>query len=176
MTIQDWGSIGELFGAIATVGTLAYLAIQIGVNTRTTKASVLQSMLDGARDHFLKHMYADVEVCDIMTRGFISIDELDEIEKPRFTCFILEQILQMQNVMQLHDAKLLPDVDYTAWLEWTGALLRTPGAQAIWHKIVSVTTPTINEELNAYLRENPESPSVIELMPVFDRRDSAEPA
>jgi hypothetical protein len=82
----------------------------------------------------------------------------------------------MENVMQLHDAKLLPDVNYTAWLEWTGALLRTPGAQAIWPQIVSVTTPTINEEINAYLRENPESPSVIELMPVFDRRDSAEPA
>jgi hypothetical protein len=29
MTVQDWGAIGELVVAIATIATLAYLAIQI---------------------------------------------------------------------------------------------------------------------------------------------------
>jgi hypothetical protein len=33
MTIQDWGAIGELIGAIAVVITLIYLAKQIGQNT-----------------------------------------------------------------------------------------------------------------------------------------------
>jgi len=33
MTIQDWGAIGELVGAIAVVITLIYLAKQIGQNT-----------------------------------------------------------------------------------------------------------------------------------------------
>ena len=47
MTIQDWGSVGELVGAIATVATLVYLAIQIRTNTRIAKTSALQSMLAG---------------------------------------------------------------------------------------------------------------------------------
>ena len=33
MTIQDWGSIGELVAAVATVVTLVYLALQIRANT-----------------------------------------------------------------------------------------------------------------------------------------------
>ena len=39
MNFQDLGSIGELIAAIATVGTLAYLAIQIRHNSRTSAAS-----------------------------------------------------------------------------------------------------------------------------------------
>ena len=175
MTIQDWGSVGELVGAIATVATLVYLAIQIRTNTRIAKTSALQSMLAGSRDHFLKHMYADGEVCDIMTRGFNSTDELDQNEKTRFTCFIIEQVLQMQDIMQRHDAGLVTYTDHLAWLEWTCLLLRTPGGREVWPQVSSVTTPTINGILNAHLRENPDAPSVLEVMPVFDRRDSPEP-
>ena len=36
MTLQDLGSIGELVGALATIATLVYLAIQIRANTRAT--------------------------------------------------------------------------------------------------------------------------------------------
>ena len=34
MTLQDWGSIGEVIGALAVVVTLIYLAKQIRQNTR----------------------------------------------------------------------------------------------------------------------------------------------
>jgi hypothetical protein len=56
MTIQDWGSAGELIGAIATVATLAYLAVQLRINTQIAKTSALQSMLAGGRDDFLNAM------------------------------------------------------------------------------------------------------------------------
>ena len=38
MTIQDLGSIGELVAAMATLGTLIYLALQIRQNSQTVKA------------------------------------------------------------------------------------------------------------------------------------------
>lgn len=38
MTIQDLGSIGELTAAVATVVTLAYLAIQIRTTNRLARA------------------------------------------------------------------------------------------------------------------------------------------
>jgi hypothetical protein len=34
MTLQDWGAIDEVVGALAVVVTLIYLAKQIGQNTR----------------------------------------------------------------------------------------------------------------------------------------------
>jgi hypothetical protein len=39
MTLQDWGAIGELLGAIAVVATLIYLAKQIRLHTRTMDES-----------------------------------------------------------------------------------------------------------------------------------------
>ena len=39
MSIQDWGAVGELLGAIAVVLTLIYLAKQIRLNTRAMEES-----------------------------------------------------------------------------------------------------------------------------------------
>ena len=44
MTIQDLGSIGEFIAAVATIGTLAYLAIQVRQNTRALRASTFQGI------------------------------------------------------------------------------------------------------------------------------------
>ncbi|MEH6516952.1 MAG: hypothetical protein V7742_09730 [Halioglobus sp.] len=169
MTIQDWGSAGELVGAIATVATLAYLAVQIRINTRIAKSAALQSMLAGGRDHFLNAMYSDGELCEIMTRGLNSIDELDQTEKTRFACFMIEQVLQMQDIMERHNAGLVTETDHLAWLEWTCLLFRTPGGREVWPQVSAVTTPTINTLLNAHLKDTPSGPSVLEIMPVFDR-------
>jgi hypothetical protein len=170
MTIQDWGSMGELLGAIATVATLAYLAFQIRINTRIAKTSALQSMLEGSRDHFLSAMYSDGEVCEIMTRGLNSMDSLDQTEKTRFACFMIEQVLQMQDIMERHNADLVTETDHLAWLEWTCLLFRTPGGREVWPQVSAVTTQTINGLLNAHLKETPDGPSVLDIMPVFDRR------
>ncbi len=43
MTIQDWGAIGEIIGAIATIATLIYLATQIRQNTRALQATSMDS-------------------------------------------------------------------------------------------------------------------------------------
>ena len=44
VTIQDVGSIGEMIAAIATIGTLAYLAIQVRQNTRALRSSTFQEI------------------------------------------------------------------------------------------------------------------------------------
>ncbi|MBV1904538.1 MAG: hypothetical protein KUG75_00560 [Pseudomonadales bacterium] len=170
MTIQDWGSMGELIGAIATVATLAYLAVQIRINTRIAKTSALQSMLAGSRDHFLNAMYSDGDVCETMTKGLNSMDALDHTEKTRFACFMIEQVLQMQDIMERYEADLVTEVDYLAWLEWTCLLFRSPGGRKVWPQVSAVTTSTINGVLNAHLKETPDGPSVLDIMPVFDRR------
>ena len=46
MTIGELGSLGEIIGAIATVATLLYLAIQIRSNTLATKRQALDDTID----------------------------------------------------------------------------------------------------------------------------------
>ena len=50
MTIQDWGAIGELVGALAVVATLIYLSIQIRLSISTQRAQTQQQLADGRRE------------------------------------------------------------------------------------------------------------------------------
>ena len=43
MTIQDWGAIGEVLGAIGVILTLLYLASQLRQNTRAMRSSTYQT-------------------------------------------------------------------------------------------------------------------------------------
>ncbi|MFK8043603.1 hypothetical protein [Congregibacter sp.] len=173
MAIEQLSGIAEILGAVATIAGLLFLSIQVRDNTKVTKTSTLASMLDDARDRTAGQLCSDPEVSDIVARGVSSIDMLDQKEQLRFTFFVMETVLHMQNVMQLHEAKLLSKIDYLAWLDWTGAILRTPGARAIWPPVSSVITPNIASVLKAHLSENPDTPMLLDLMPVFDRREHA---
>lgn len=173
MAIEQLSGIAEILGAVATIAGLLFLSIQVRDNTRVTKTSTLASMLEDARDRTAGQLCSDPEVSDIVARGVSSIDLLDKKEQLRFTFFVMETVLHMQNVMQLHEARLLTKIDYLAWLDWTGAILRTPGARAIWPQVAAVITPNIARVLKTHLEESPESPMLLDLMPVFDRRSPA---
>ena len=45
MTFQDLGSIGELIAAVATLITLAYLALQLKQNTTALKSQTFQQSM-----------------------------------------------------------------------------------------------------------------------------------
>lgn len=46
MSIQDWGAIGEILGAVGVILTLLYLAIQIRQNTHATRAASHHAVTD----------------------------------------------------------------------------------------------------------------------------------
>ena len=50
MTIQDWGAIDEVVGAIAVVLTLIYLAFQLRANTAMNRAVIPQHLMDAQRN------------------------------------------------------------------------------------------------------------------------------
>ena len=50
MTIQDWGAVGEVVGAVAVVVTLAYLATQIRYARLAASDSSRQGRADGVRE------------------------------------------------------------------------------------------------------------------------------
>jgi len=53
VTVQDWGAIGELVGAIAVVVTLAYLATQIRYARLAASDASRQGRADGVREVLL---------------------------------------------------------------------------------------------------------------------------
>ncbi|MDH4017233.1 MAG: hypothetical protein OEV20_07840 [Actinomycetota bacterium] len=84
MTIQDFGSIGELIGAVATVATLAYLAIQIKDNTRITKAESRRNNYSGV-SLALAPIVADEAVAKIFISGLADFKGLAPVDRVRFS-------------------------------------------------------------------------------------------
>jgi hypothetical protein len=167
MNWEAIAAVGEVLGALGVLASLVYLASQIRDNTRSLQAASLQSVLDGPRDRFFLPHGQNAEISDLFARGLNALDNLDESEKRRFVHLMLEQCFQMQNVMQLRDRSLLSDGDYDAWLMYTASLFRTPGGSAMWPFLERVLTPTIRSCLSDYLKQNPEHPSFLDVMPMF---------
>ena len=68
MTIQDWGSIGELIAAIATVATLIYLAAQIRQNSKHTDATTEDAVASRFNDVNLL-IASDPQLADLLADG-----------------------------------------------------------------------------------------------------------
>ena len=106
MTIQDWGSIGELVAAIATVATLAYLAVQIRRTDTTARAQSRQTMIDTwsgtnwdlARDPRMLRAFA---------AGLSKWPDISDEDKTIFDTGMGRYLANIQNGIMLRDAGLL---------------------------------------------------------------------
>jgi hypothetical protein len=95
VTLQDIGSIGELVGAIATVATLVYLAIQIRHNSRgLDQNSELMRMsfehqLRGEGQQLRALIASDPDLASIWRAGLAGGSELDQSQLDRFELLIV---------------------------------------------------------------------------------------
>ena len=83
MTIQDLGSIGEFIAAIATVATLAYLAVQIRQNTAAVRRAANRGVVDDANS-WRYRLIENAEVSEIFRTGLANPESLDANSKYRF--------------------------------------------------------------------------------------------
>ena len=88
MSIQDFGSIGELIAAPATVATLAYLAIQVRQNTRVLRSSTFQEI---SNDMSLSsQMFSGIpDLSAILVKGSETRSNLTAEENLRYSFFFL---------------------------------------------------------------------------------------
>jgi hypothetical protein len=93
MSIQDWGAIGEIIGALAVVASLIYLAVQIRQNTRQISLSLESSKLaafeqsveSGNRAREL--LITNTELAELLLKGFADYRRLPPVDK--FRCNML---------------------------------------------------------------------------------------
>ena len=112
MTLQDWGAIGEVVGALAVVVTLIYLAKQIGQNTRAmeearklalaqtyqVRSDALQAMLVQAADsEFIGPII--IKLTELGYPGDVNaLDALTEAERGRFRMWQIAQQTHWDNM------------------------------------------------------------------------------
>lgn len=93
MSIQDWGAIGEIVGALAVVASLIYLAMQIRQNTRQISLSLESAKLAAfertveTSNHAREVLITNPEVADLFLKGLSDYGNLPPSDK--FRCNML---------------------------------------------------------------------------------------
>ena len=144
MTIQELGSLGELVAAIATLGTLVYLAIQIRQNTRFIRASSFQTC---SRDMFdiIDRVALDSELNRIYFAGTRDYESLSPEDRRRFGAYMSSLVGRWENVAFQVDQKVLDPMAlsfFHANLRVTYALA---GTQQWWAKARHLFTPSVQQ-------------------------------
>ena len=96
MTIQDWGAIGEILGAIATVATLLYLATQLRQNTRALQAASMDSTTQTANE-IRTQLFVDPVVTEIYFNGLRDPESLSELDRERFRLIMTNALWAVWN-------------------------------------------------------------------------------
>jgi hypothetical protein len=131
MTIQDWGSVGELVAAIATVVTLVYLAIQIRSNTIATRSAAAQSVHE-AFTTWYRLLAADGSLGRLLTQGLRNYSSVPEADKPRFVAVCMAFSFCAQDAfIKWRQGSLSPEL----WRGWELVfmnLVHSPGGKEFW--------------------------------------------
>ena len=78
-TLQDWASIAEIFGAVAIVASLIYVAFEIRENTRALQVASRQALASGDLAYFQTAIDPTIvaQALDKHRRG-VELNDLDE--------------------------------------------------------------------------------------------------
>ena len=131
MTIQDLGSVGEVVGAIATVGTLLYLAVQIRANTKATRAEARRNSV-GTETTSYSSIVEHADVAALFQQGLADPKSLNPGERVRFE-FLLAPFVAHSQLEYLEHQEGLRDVGtFDRNMGARLMFLRSPGGAAFW--------------------------------------------
>lgn len=123
MTIQELGSLGELIAAIATVVTLAYLAVQIRQNTRLMAFTLAQTNRD-IRGEPTRILASDPDAARVFRTGLVDPSGLGDRERYQFDALMT---LVVNGYEQAHSQGTLAEMtEQSAWI------LSQPGVRVWW--------------------------------------------
>ena len=154
MTVQDLGSIGEVVGAVATVATLIYLALQIRANTRATKAETRRTNQSNRLQAY-SEIIAHEEVALIFEKALAHPESLSSTERIRFD-FLFSKILGDAAVLMAdHRDGLETSQMLDRTISGVLPMLRTAGGRAYWSRWGKTFDPEFQTRVELVLQGEP---------------------
>jgi hypothetical protein len=129
MGIQELGALGEFVAAIATVGTLGYLALQIKLSARTSIAEAERQLLTGLHtQHAL--LWGDETSTRIMLKGLSQgLANLTDEETMMFSARMSEMVNQYSIAKLMSERKVIRDDLRRQVRDGIAVIVNSPGGR-----------------------------------------------
>ena len=131
MSLEELGNLGEFIAAVATILTLAYLALQIRQNTRALKTTSHQETTREATG-FTSQLAGDAELAEIFNIGARDWSALEERDRLRLSMLLFGLFFNFQNIFTLHKSGAIDEEYWRSQLEVMRWFMSLPGVAHWW--------------------------------------------
>jgi len=131
VTIQDLGSIGEIIGAVATVATLLYLALQIRQGTAATRQTSLYQAIESGQQLRMEFVQ-NPEAAALYLRGLRDPDSLSPEDAYRFQMLVFSIFELIRLAFLQYQIGTTPEAEWDDAGTWLNSIVSEPGGARIW--------------------------------------------
>jgi hypothetical protein len=167
MSLQDIGSIGELIGALATVATLAYLALQIRQNTNATRAATHHAVLTDWRQQQRESYATHHDNVEIWARGLTDFHALPPPDQRVFFFLGASEAHFIEDLIHQRAFGNVPDDLFESWMGYFVSVVRTPGGAVWWSTNKALFTPSVVAEVDRRAAASGDAPHLLQIIPQF---------
>ena len=152
MNWEAIGAVGEVLGALGVIVTLGYLAVQIRHNTRSVRSATAQSAFEVIVG-MNSVIGSDRAVAELVFAGVVGTEELDAIDRTRFTLLISNTFLSAET-MYLQDQSGLIDTKFWESRErYLLNLIAAPGVHSFWQRNRENFGAEFRQYIDSHVRE-----------------------
>ena len=132
MELEQLGNIGEILGAIATLGTLIYIAVQIRQSSDLMKRQAFDSIATRFSSWGSK-LREHSDTASLYIKGGQSFDDLSGPEKEQYNWMLFEYLVISETAIEHHKSAAFKAEAVDAIVRGIVRELEKPGAKSWWN-------------------------------------------
>lgn len=153
MDLQSLANLGEFFGGVAVIISLAYLALQIRQNTRSVQTENYGRALDRV-SAIQSQLSRDPEFSRFFSKGVVDTSLLTPVQRIQFTWSLYEVFGALEFMFHASRTRALPEEVWARWSVTLGWWLNFPGVQIWWRHQPVPFSASFTTYVEGMLREN----------------------
>ena len=129
--IEILGNLGDFLGGVGVLVSLVYLAIQVRLNTKASKADSYQEAVAAANE-WSRALGSSRSMCELIQSGSTDYMALPPVERMQFNLLMSSYFRNMENIHAKYASGVIEDGTWIGWAIRLRAFLETPGVAEYW--------------------------------------------
>jgi hypothetical protein len=126
-------AIGQLAAVLIGIPSIIYLAMQIRQQTKERTHAAVHALTEQWGD-ITGSLHDNAELADIFLRGLRSFDDLDAVDKVRFSAFFNRLLTFFEGMYYSHEQQILTDSSWGAVERTIEDFFSSKGVQEWWQR------------------------------------------